>query len=195
MKKLIALSIFIFTCVISNAQERTVQLNNGQALDITTIKTIAYNWASSSDNLVPTTRDTIDFELIISNYYSGPINVTANVTFNPILLADTTVSVGLLCKEMNSQSYSTLVAGSLSSAVTTTVQKSITTLGVVNETIVNDTTKIMNHASPSLKSLYYSSVIKNPLLYYRYLKVRCILQGNDSLGTGVKISRVELNFH
>lgn len=170
---------FAFT---SFAQERTVNIAGvDKVIDITSVKTYAYN-GGTLDRLIPTTRDTIDYYVIIDKYYPGPIHWYANFTLDTIAGADTTISITVLGKQMNSQSWSTLKAAVTSSAVTGELQVSNTSIGSINAV---DTAGLK----------YYTSYKPSLLTSYRYLRFRLIIKGNDITGTGIKVKRVELNFH
>lgn len=198
MKKLIFLLSFVLLAVAAMAQERTVVLNSGSVVDLNTKKLVAYN-GTAADYLIPTTRDTIDYVLLIDNQSGDPLNFYANITLTPISGADTTVSVGVYYKMFESQSYTQLIAPALTSAITTSTQVVKTTLGVTNQ-ITNTTasavdllrqTIIANNDTITVATRTQTS-LNNVALYYRYLKFRLILTGNDSVGTGIKVSRIEI---
>jgi len=88
---LIAILLFAFSVI---AQERVVVLNGGNVVDLNTKKLVAYN-GTVSDYLIPTTRDTIDYVLLVDNQSALPLNFYAVVTMTPIAGADTTVSFGV----------------------------------------------------------------------------------------------------
>ncbi len=180
MKKLFILSILsLFFCGLY-AQERTVDIGSGLVNTVIT-KNVAYN-GGTSDRLIPTTRDTIDYYVQLSNYDAGhPLHFYFNFTFDTIAGADTTVSVTIMEKKFSSESYSTLIAAATTSAVGSEYQYVRTSLGTINAI---DTTGYK----------YYTSAKPNTLLYYKYLKARLILKGNDITGTGIRVKRVELQF-
>lgn len=200
MKKILFLICFLLVGLGSIAQERTVVLNSGNYIDLNTTKWYAYN-GTTSDYLIPTTRDTIDFVLLVKNQTSLPLNFYASITMAPIAGADTTVAITVQQKMFENGTYTDLIASALTSAITTTVITNKTTLGVT----VQDT-----RTTASAVDLFRGSNIKNndtltvasrvqtiqlnPLLFYRYLKFRLILSGNDHVGTGIKVTRFEINF-
>lgn len=200
MKKILFLICFLLVGLGSIAQERTVILNSGNYIDLNTTKWYAYN-GTTSDYLIPTTRDTIDFVLLVKNQSSLPLNFYASITMAPITGADTTVAITVQQKMFENGTYTDLIASALTSAITTTVITNKTTLGVT----VQDT-----RTTASAVDLFRGSNIKNndtltvasrvqtiqlnPLLFYRYLKFRLILSGNDHVGTGIKVTRFEINF-
>jgi uncharacterized protein YcfL len=173
MKKLFSILFLASFVLVAFSQERTVLLNNGKPLNLSTSKTVVYN-GGTSDYLLPTTRDTIDYTLTIDGTADRQLQVYANVTYSTIVGTDTTVLMSLLVKQCYSEDYSSLTTATSAVISSTNIQKAITSCGVTN--------------------IYASSTIPNSLLYYRYLKLRLILAGNDSVGTGVKVKRVEINF-
>lgn len=203
MKKLI-LVLFLLVGYLLNGQERTVLLKS-TPVDLTTTKVVAYN-GNTSDRLIPTTRDTIDYYLIISNYPKDPIHPYVNITLDTIAGVDTTVNVILMYKKFASESYSTLTSG-LSSVINGEVQKAVTSLGVISEftetytyaahTLLTDTTGLAGYPADSISVPSYTasvSSVVNSALYFTYFKVRLIISGNDSVGTGIKVKRVEIAF-
>lgn len=182
------------------AQERTVVLNSGNYIDLNTTKWYAYN-GTTSDYLIPTTRDTIDFVLLVKNQSSDPLNFYASITMAPIAGADTTVAITVQQKMFENGTYADLIASALSSAITTTVITNKTTLGVTAQE-TNTTaaavdllrqTIISNNDTLTIAQRIQTKQV-NASLYYRYLKFRLIIKGNDSVGTGIKVTRFEINF-
>jgi hypothetical protein len=172
MKKLIIVLMFAFLGLATYAQERTVYLNGGKVLDLTQSNKIAYN-GNVSDRLLPTTRDTIDY-IVIINSPVGPIRPYVNVTMSPILGADTTVAVTVDIKKFGSETWSNLISTSNTTAiVSANIQTAKTSLGVTTE---------------------QTSAVYNTLLFFNYIRVRLILKGDDHVGTGIQVNRVEFNF-
>lgn len=221
MKKLIFILIaFVFSFAIS-AQERTVDLNSGKLFDITEYKNIAYN-GTTSDRLIPTTRDTIDYYIRIKDYDQGnPLHFYVAFNFDTIAGIDTTVAITVQGKMFANQDYSDIIASSVTAGVIRADTIAVrTSLGTVSEytetytfatstdTLLYDTTAITyaldTYGGDSVA--FYKATIENVAhtatvtkvtgtsLYYRYLKFRLILQGNDAVGTGIKVKRVELQF-
>jgi len=201
MKKYLLLFILSVVTIIATAQERTITLNNGNALDLTTTRWIAYNWSSTLDNFVPTTRDTIDLVVLVKNQSNAPLNFYASLTFAPVTTADTTIAITVQEKMFESGTYADLIASALTGAITTTTIVNKTTLGVtVQQTNTTASavdllrqTVIANNDTLTVAART-QTVQANPLLYYRYLKFRMILQGNDHTGTGIKLNRFEIQF-
>lgn len=194
------LSLVLFAIGLS-AQERTVDLGAGNAIDITKIKSIAYN-GGLSDRLIPTTRDTIDYFVKVSNYNSGPLHFYANITLAPIAGTDTTVAITVQEKKTASESYSDIIASSLTSVISAETNIIKTSLGVT--TTLTGTTasavdiikqQVTTNSDTLTAAARTYTQVANSLLYYQYLKIRLILTGNDSVGTGVKVKRVEIQFY
>jgi hypothetical protein len=181
MKKLFSLLFFASFLIVAFAQERTVLLNDGKTFDLSLSKEYNYT-GTSSDYLIPTTRDTIDFVMKVANWGPGGTHFYGTFKLAPIAGADTTVRVVVLYKHDEGESYSTLKATATGAAVTGTVYYTSTSIGSINS---SDTTGLK----------YYTSFKPNPLLLYKYINFRLILLGNDSVGTGIKVQRVTLQFY
>ena len=181
MKKFITFITIALMFVSAQAQERTVNIaGNNSLVDLTVSKNVAYN-GGTSDRLIPTTRDTIDYFIVLKNYNEGPIHFYAQFVLDTIAGADTTVLITVQEKKFSNETYTDVIASAATSAIGSEVKVVKTSLGVITEfteTIVaTNTTRLVN-----------------TLLRYRYLKFRLILPGNDSVGTGVKVKRVEIQF-
>lgn len=196
MKKfllLLALSVF---AIVSMAQERTVYLNNDKVFDLKVSKWYAYN-GGTADRLIPTTRDTIDFVIRVVNPDAGaPMHFYANFTFDTIAGADTTIAITVQGKKFNSETYSDIIASAVTSAVTAELQVSKTTLGAVSEGTfaTAGAADTFNADSTTTVAARSTTFTANSTLRYGYLKFRLILQGNDSVGAGIRVKRLEIQF-
>ena len=196
MKRLLILLSLILVTAVTFAQERTVYLNANKQLDLSTVKSVAYN-GLTADRLIPTTCDTIDFVLRVVNPTAGtPMHFYANFTFDTIAGADTTIAITVQGKKFNSESYTDIIASALTSAVGAELQVSKTSLGTITEgTYVTATaTDNFNADSTTTVAARSTTFTANTTLHYGYLKFRLILQGNDSVGTGIKVKRLEIQF-
>lgn len=201
MKKIILLVIAVFAFIGVSAQERTVDLGLGNLIDLTKTKNVAYN-GTASDRLIPTTRDTIDYYLQISNYPGGaPMHFYAVITLDTIGGADTTVAITVQGKKFANQAYSDIIASALTSAVSAEQQNVKTTLGVTSyltgttasATDILKQQVTTNSDTITVAARTYTEVATNAL-YYKFLKFRLILQGNDFTGVGIRVKRVEIQF-
>lgn len=183
MKKIFLLLFLACLSLVGYSQERTVLLNDGKVFDLSVSKEYNYG-GTSSDYLIPTTRDTIDFVMKVANWGPGGTHFYATFKLAPIAGADTTVRVVVLYKHDEGESYSTLKATATGTAVSTTVYYTSTSIGSINS---SDTTGLK----------YYTSFKPNALLMYKYINFRLILLGDDKsgTGTGVKVQRVTLQFY
>lgn len=181
MKKIFLLLFFASFIAVAFCQERTVLLNDGKTFDLSLSKEYNYT-GTASDYLIPTTRDTIDFVMKVANWGPGGTHFYGTFKLAPIAGSDTTVRIVVLYKHDEGESYSTLKATATGSAVTSTVYYTSTSIGNINS---SDTTGLK----------YYTSFKPNPLLLYKYINFRLILLGNDSVGTGIKVQRVSLQFY
>lgn len=201
LKYILASFLFVLTCATVQAQERTVNLNGGAALDLNVSKWYAYN-GTTADRLLPTTRDTIDYVIQVKNQGSGPLHFYAAITLSPVSGADTTVAITVQQKKFSGESYSDIIASALTSAVTAEQINVKTTLGVTTEytsTVASATDyfndEITTNTDTTLVSARTITNVANTLLYPRYIKFRLILKGNDSVGTGINVKRIEIQFY
>lgn len=181
MKKILLIAFLAVLLMPAIAQERTVLLNDGKTFDLSVNK--EYNYlGTGSDKWLPTTRDTIDFVMKIANWGPGGTHFYATFKLSPISGADTTIRVVVLYKHDEGESYSTLKSTATGAAVTSTVYYTSTSIGSINS---SDTTGLK----------YYTSFKPNALLMYKYINFRLILLGNDSVGTGIKLDRLTIQFY
>jgi hypothetical protein len=182
------------------AQKRSVNINGSTLVNVLNTKNVAYN-GTINDRLIPTTRDTIDYYVILSNYGSGPLHFYANFTFDTIAGADTTIAITVMEKKFGSQDYTDVIASSLTPAISAETQVVKTSIGVISpytDSIAAAVDIVHQQTTTNADTINVSgrtiTSLDNTLLYYRYLKFRLILQGNDAVGTGIKVKRVELQF-
>ena len=199
MKKIILLLIAIIGATFAMAQERIVVLNSGRVIDATT-QAYAYD-GYTSDRLIPVTRDTIDYIVLVKNQDISPLQFYANFTLDTVDGADTTVSIQVDYKMFNSQSYSTLISAAWTSEITGLTQVAKTTIGVIASKTYTTASavdlfrgsNITNNDTLTVSSRVMT-YLDNPALYYRYLRFRLIIRGNDHIGAGIQIKRIELQF-
>lgn len=168
----------------AKAQERTVNITvpSGDTY---------YNYTgSAADTLKPTTQDTIDviFWFRVDGYVQ---KVAVKTRFDVISGADTTVSTTVSGKEFyDHATWTDVIAASTSNAVTAnntiqvlTVDPYITEAQYVTGRVTaGDTVNVAHNLTPFDVS-------------YRYYKVRYIIQGNDSVGTGILIDDIEIKLY
>lgn len=202
MKKLILLLIAAIGMIAASAQERTVLLNSGRTIDVTT-QAYAYDCGSNVlDRLIFTTRDTIDYVLIVKNEGISPLQFYANITLDTIDGVDTTVSVQVDYKMFSNQSYSTLIAAAWTSEIVASTQIAKTTIGTISPKTYTTASAVDLFRGSNIKnndtltvSPRVMTYLDNPILYYRYLRFRLIIKGNDHIGAGVQVKRIELQFY
>lgn len=184
MKKIIVLFCLAVFAIAATAQERTVNL---------TISTGNYYYkytGTAADNLKPTTQDTID----VVFYYTSPQyvkKIAVKTRFDIIAGADTTVSTSVYGKEFSDDAtYVSVIGASTSSAVTANNTVQVLTCDpywteaqyVTGRITAGDTVNVAHNITP----FDYT---------YRYYRVRYILSGNDSVGTGIKIDEIEFRLY
>lgn len=188
MKKLISLFVLLFIVLGAIAQERTV--TSGLVLDRDAAKG-KYSYINyeggSSDRLIYTTRDTIDYVFQVKK--TRMFDVSAGVTFSPILGADTTVTIAILGRNSTNDSWNAITSG-LSAVVTTDdVFKEVTTFSSYHEKATIDT--LLTSGALAADAFYVTNVVYSAV-GYRYINIRLILTGDDSVGTGIQVDNVEL---
>lgn len=167
----------------ANAQERTVNIT--VPLGYTYYKYTGV----AADTLKPTNQDTIDFVFAVQ-LHEYIEKVALKTRFDIIVGADTTVATTVAGKEFSDHTtYTDVIASTVSSAVTAnnTIQVLVNDPYIVEAAYMtdvgaNDSTNVQHNHTPFDKS-------------YRYYRVRYILQGDDAVGTGVKIDEIELKLY
>jgi hypothetical protein len=205
MKKIIGILGMLLMFAAMQAQT-TVLLNGGNALDLSKTKWYAYNYKSSvTDRLVSATanvHDTTEYILQVTGQNSGPLHFYAVITLDTIAGVDTTVAITVQQKKFAGESYSDIIASALTSVVSAEQLVVKTTLGVTSE--ITETTAgatdlfrgtIIANNDTNTVAARTTTVVANTLLYPRYIKFRLLLMGNDLVGTGVKIKRIEIQFY
>jgi hypothetical protein len=216
-------------CSVLLAQERTVDLYNGRVLDLETTRMVGYN-GTTSDRLIPTTRDTIDYWIAVKNQSADPLHFYAAFQFDTIAGADTTIAITVQYKKFTTEDYSDLIASALTAAIGAEAIVAKTSLGVTTEftatgaqanssigshvitTTAYDisgydeiTTDVDTLAIPEITNTAAAATVTNgnvtttrlvnTALYYGYLRFRLILPGDDTVGTGIKVERIDLQFY
>lgn len=184
MKKLFIFFGLILFAVVAMAQERTVNLT------LTTGNYYYKYTGVAADTLKPTNQDTID----VVFYYTSPQyvkKVSVKTRFDIIAGADTTVSTSVYGKEFSDDAtYVSVIGASTSSAVTANNTVQILTCDpylteaqyITGRITGGDTVNVAHAITPFDFS-------------YRYFRVRYILQGNDAVGTGIKIDEIEFRIY
>ena len=179
---------------------------------------LAYT-GTTSDYLIPTTRDTMDFRY--DTKASSLYDFDVVLTYDKIVGIDTTVTVQMLGRNSDNEIWTTIstnvssvvsgvITQSIASSKTATVASytitdpSHTTVGTTFTATV-DTSRLKyypakNQVFPAITftegaqtiTAAAQTITYNNKTHYRLLAIRCILTGNDSVGTGIKIKKVEL---
>jgi hypothetical protein len=186
MKKFITLIFAVLAAIAANAQERTVYAK----LDLGAYAKTYY--ATVSDTLKPTTQDTIDLVFQYrGNQYVKKLSIRTR--FDKIIGADTTVKVTVDGKEfLDDASWVSIIGSTTSSAVTTN-----DVIQVLNsdysETVASYQSITQAVATANSDTTVYAAHTITPLdKTYQWYRVRYILSGNDSVGTGIKLDEVQI---
>lgn len=210
MKRILFTLSLVFLVSVLFAQERTVS-KIGEANALTELKTLYTYTGTSSDILIPTTTDTID---LIFEYRGKNLikKISVKSRFDMRTTADTTVSVSVFGKEFSDDpTYVQIIGATISDPVITNnvVQvltsdytesvASYTTVGTAF-TIKQDTIGFKYYPADSLKvpAITFTNSAQTVTPFdktYRFYRIRYILSGNDSVGTGVKLDEVEFKIY
>ena len=185
MKKIITLIVLAFTllmfaCQPAAAQERTVTSYMG-------VGDTYYKYTgTSSDVLTPTTLDTIDFIL----YYRADAyveKIAVKIRWDVVAGADTTVTTALHGAEFaDHTTYTEIIAAAAGNAVTADNTIDVLTSDPywteAQMTFAADSTIAAHTVTPFDKT-------------YRKYRLRMILTGDDSVGTGIKLDELEFKFY
>lgn len=186
----ILICLFAFVALALNAQERTVNL------ELKVGETYKKYTGTTSDILIPTTTDTID--VVIAYQSTGYVKkIAVKTRFDKRTTADTTVSVSVFGKEFSDDdTYVQVIAAATSSAVTTdnVIQVLVsdpyeTNAGYVG--IIRQHNSQLNTDTLTVPSHVITEFDKS----YRYYRIRYILSGDDSVGTGIKIDEIEFKIY
>ena len=241
MRKLISLLIVVLLGITTFAQERTVNLNTelaprGQAWNLKRDGVRLVYTGGTSDVLLPTTRDTIDFTLQVGSKgrLNQPLHFYVNINSKGVGGTDTTFVIASDYKISTRDTYAQLVADKTSAVNPVAgINTFITSYGVLADVTTTQTvaaynapfdarvatvtaydvpftniaagtadtlefpTQTVTFAADTLEvpaQTYTISSVQNAGLHYRFIRIRLILDGNDSVGTGVEIDEVEIIF-
>ena len=187
MKRAILILIMAVFAIGLQAQERTVErLIKGTYKNYT---------GAAADTLISTNQDTIDvvFE------YNGPgyVNkLSVKSRFDVISGADTTVAVSVFGKEFeDDETYIQIIASTLTSAIAADNTVQVLSSDYTETTAAFDV-PYTNPTAGTVDTLEYPIQIVTPLdKSYRFYRVRYIIQGDDSVGTGIKLDDVEFKLY
>ena len=187
MKRAILILIMAVFAIGLQAQERTVErLIKGTYKNYT---------GAAADTLTLTNQDTIDvvFE------YNGPgyvYKLSVKSRFDVIAGADTTVAVSVFGKEFeDDETYVQIIASTLTSAIAANNTVQVLSSDYTETTAAFDV-PYTNPTAGTVDTLEYPIQTVTPLdKSYRFYRVRYIIQGDDSVGTGIKLDDVEFKLY
>ena len=162
-----------------------------------------------------TTKDSLYFDITLNKGY--PIQIYTKSWFVRKLGADTTVNIRLLGKVFEDDDWSVITTGTFAAGAANggTV---LSTIGLTTETFLfdttktnagrltsftSDTTKLFHHGTTwgvylgTLNQVdtkkYYTGTISESSTYqfYRYLRLEYVIAGNDAVGTGLYLDKIE----
>jgi hypothetical protein len=189
MKKLFLFFAILVSFSAAFAQERTVNVT------IPVNNTYYKYTAVAADVLVPTTTDTID--VVFAYQGSGYVKkMTIKSRFDMRTTADTTVAVSVFGKEFNDDgTYVQVIPSTVSSAVTSNNVVQVLASDYT-ETVGTYNAILQQVTTTNTDTIVFAAQTITPLdKSYRYYRVRYILSGNDSVGTGVKLDEIEIKFY
>lgn len=191
MKKFLSLIFLVVVAMAGIAQERTVPTSGYMTFDRSESGRYFSKWeytGTTSDYLVPTTMDTIDFNYDTKR--SAPYSFDLVNVLAPITGADTTVTIQVLGRNSDYEDWG-LITSTLTAVVDAQIVSSINwgktgTIAAHNIPFANSTAETADTLKVPAQTITLNNVTK------QYLKVRLILTGDDSVGTGVKVVKQEL---
>ena len=193
MKKFILFSILFMVAMIGISQERSLPSATSYyvfdrgPLDAN-YSYLAYT-GTTSDYLLPTTRDTIDFRY--DTKASSLYDFDAILTYDKIVGIDTTVTVQMLGRNSDNESWTT-ISTHVSSVVSGLITQSIASSKTATVASAVDFLQQTIAANKDTLTVATRTITYTEKTRFRFLTIRCILTGNDSVGTGIKIKKVEL---
>lgn len=191
MKRFLSLILLIIVAMIGMAQERSVPTSGYMTFDRNETGRYFSKWeytGTSSDYLIPTTRDTIDFNYDTKR--SAPYSFDLVNVLAPIAGADTTVTIQVLGRNSEYETWS-LITSTLTAVVDAQIVSSINwgktqTIAAHNIPFANSTAETADTLKVPAQTITLNNVTN------QFIKVRLILTGDDSVGTGVKVVKQEL---
>lgn len=208
MKRILFTLSLVFLVSVLFAQERTVN-KIGDANALTELKTLYTYTGTASDVLIPTTTDTID---LVLEYRGKNLikKISVKSRFDMRTTADTTVIVSVFGKEFADDPTYVQIIGATTSSVVTTNNVIQVLASDYTETVASYTSATTAfNAIVSQETTTNSDTIAYPIITntmaaqtvtpfdktYRFYRIRYILIGNDSVGTGVKLDEIEFKIY
>lgn len=164
MKKYILISITLMLGLTLNAQLLTKGMQTFKG-DATYLK-----YTASAADTLSVLQDTIQIPFMVNK--SWPYEWYGTITMDTIAGADTTVTVNLLGKMFENDTWASITTQT-SAAVTANTRTVFKSMATLKDTTDNDV------------------IISK----YRYLLLEMIIKGNDATGTGIKLDNVELKLN
>jgi hypothetical protein len=179
MKKLIFLLAIMFTFVAVQAQVRTLSTKN-----VTSANTYASYTGVTADT-ISTNQDTLRIPFFVAKDY--PMSYTINSTLAPRAGADTTVVINVYGKVFEDDAWT---------KIQTATTSAITASAITKTTFVEP---VLATAQDTVSGAYnIAGTITNPFTSataYRYYMIEYIISGDDSVGTGVKLTKLEWKWY
>lgn len=194
MKKLFILLALIPFFMSLNAQERTIS-KIGSTNALSESKTLYTYTAVSADTLTATNQDTID---LVLEYRGVKMikKITVKSRFDVVLGADTTVSISVFGKEFaDDPDYVQVIPATLSAVIAANNTVKVLSSDPYGTNAAFDAT-LKQVVAANNDTISYPVQTFTPFdKTYRFYRVRYILTGNDSVGTGVKLDEVEFKIY
>lgn len=191
MKKFLSLILLIVVAMIGIAQERSVPTSGYMTFDRNESGRYFSKWeytGTSSDHLIPTTRDTIDFNYDTKR--SAPYSFDLINVFDTIARADTTVVIQVLGRNSVYEDWG-LITTTTTAVVGAQLVSSINygktgTIAAYNIPFANPAEATADTLKVPAQTITFNNVTD------QFIKVRLIISGDDSVGTGIKVVKQEL---
>jgi hypothetical protein len=204
MKRLILLLIVSFVAFGTFAQEISKPSSSTYyTFGRDPVNSYNYSWFDvtglSTDLLIYTTSDTIDIRFKVRKH--RPFTIKTISKFDPITTADTTVSIAILGRNSENESYTSITSttssevasdgtvASLSSATSPTYTATIAAYDMLT-----DTTGLSGYPADTISVPQQTITLTetSTLAEYNYITVRYIISGDDATGTGIEFKQLEI---
>lgn len=182
MKKLVLILITLLVSFTLQAQDRSI----ADKAFSTTATYLTYTGVTA--DTLTSNQDSVDVIITLNKEY--PVQAYVMSTLTPRAGADTAVTVYLYGRIFPAQAW-TLI-GSTATTVSAAAQNIITTIAQPSSTFLFDTTKY--NATGAGAGNYYTAAIAGASIanYYRQFRLVYVIAGNDAVGTGVKITNINV---
>lgn len=203
MRKFIITLILTFVVLAGFTQIRTINDDYVLKPDVTSPRSVTLSYTGVAADTLTSNQDTLLYNITINK--AVPMNYYIKIGLDTIAGADTTCTVNINGRMFDDESW-TLIETTTTSAVggeVNTVIESMTdadyTASLVTASYIalTDTTGLLGYPADSIVIPQTTGALTlTPSIKpcYRQLQVEIIINGDDSVGTGIKLEDIEWYF-